>query len=373
MYAKNDLYSTLCQLCNTHERFLVVHHTKHHPEHEVLISRPSPNMADRLRSHIDTFETEGRQISGFCFFCEKLKCMTKCNWTVHFLTHTGEKLFNCSMCNFESRRKLDHKNCKNEPINIYRANTNDGSLVGFICTECNYMQIKRERMNKHQVIQHGWDEAIEGIQYEKVTLIPDLLPVKLNFPIKFGYIAPTRRFKCYICAEMTQNADTFEQHFNQKHARSTKQYQCICGQKITNFGRNLSASAILAHFEEHNANLYQCTHCEQKFFDTTGIQEHLLNDHIDCTFKFQRIHRKPDSQEIYSEVTMTNIVCNVCNVVLKDAAFTDAFKHFEQEHPNETIVLSGNVSKKISCLAKKVSDIKTKYVAVNEFDSITFN
>ncbi|XP_031639086.1 zinc finger and BTB domain-containing protein 41-like [Contarinia nasturtii] len=367
MHTKNELYRTLCQLCNKNERFLVKHYMNQHPGSEVLISRLPPTMADRLRSQNDKFDIANRIISGFCYFCEELKCMTKRNWTEHILTHTGEKIFYCSVCHFESRRKLDHKNCKNEPVNIYEANTKDGSLTGFICVECNYLQIQHKRMIKHLVRQHGWDkdEVTEDIQYEKVVLIPDLLPVKVTRPVEFNYIETAKRFKCSVCAKKTNNAEAFEEHFDREHCRSIKEYKCMCGEKIAIDGF-LNGDKILEHLYLHSANLYQCMYCEISFFDIDGIQDHLLNDHTNCQYKFQRIHRKPDSQAIFSEIIATKLMCNICNVEL-DAKFTIAIEHFKQEHPKESIDFSGSLSKKISQMARKTCDIKTKYVSSNSF------
>lgn len=72
IHRKNDLYETLCVLCNQKHQYLVPHYTRDHPEHEVYISRPSPTAADRLRMQQEIFYVHGNnKIKGWCYFCEK--------------------------------------------------------------------------------------------------------------------------------------------------------------------------------------------------------------------------------------------------------------------------------------------------------------
>lgn len=73
MHAKNNLYRKLCVLCNAKVKmFLVPHYAKQHPEHEVFISRPSPEMADKLRLQKFRSQITNNKISGFCYFCEEV-------------------------------------------------------------------------------------------------------------------------------------------------------------------------------------------------------------------------------------------------------------------------------------------------------------
>lgn len=93
VHVKNNFYRSLCMLCETKGKQLVQHYVKAHPEWEVFISRPSPEMANRMRLQNDHFAISDNKISGFCFFCEDDKSMTKSNWTKHLLTHTGKYTF----------------------------------------------------------------------------------------------------------------------------------------------------------------------------------------------------------------------------------------------------------------------------------------
>ncbi|XP_031626054.1 uncharacterized protein LOC116342536 [Contarinia nasturtii] len=373
IYAKNSLHGKFCQLCNKNERYLVNHYMNQHPDSEVMISRPSPTMAKRLLSQKDTFSIDGMKILGFCFFCEEWKNMTRCKWAEHILTHTGEKLFRCSVCYFESKRKLEHKNCKSEPVNIYESNTSDSALMGFICKKCNYLQVKRERMVKHMVKQHKYPEVNEGVEYEKIMLIPDLKAVDSALQWSFhDYIAPAQIFKCAICFKKLQNAEAFEDHFDREHYQSFTHYKCVCGEMIFIEGLTLTGGFICAHLKMHSAkiDMYQCMMCDKEgeFDNKTDIEDHLLNDHADCQFKYRHFHRDPDTKETsITEMTTTKIVCEICSEDFKDARFAVAIDHFERNHPEEGINLYGSSTKKITQMAKKITTNRTSYCGAEYF------
>lgn len=175
MHCQNPLYQTQCQLCTKTYVFLPKHYMNQHPDREVLIARPSPDMADRLRSKIDTIKVNTKnEMIAFCYFCADEKVLTKIGWAEHILGHTGELMYTCSGCNTEFASKNQHNNeeCIENPINIYTTNSSDGSLVGFMCTECNYFQIKRERIFKHLENEHGFIKIEENHHYGKYTLLP---------------------------------------------------------------------------------------------------------------------------------------------------------------------------------------------------------
>lgn len=384
MHAKNELYRTLCQLCNLNERYLVNHYVNQHPDSEVFISRPSPKMAKQLRLQKEQFDIARGKISGFCYFCEDTKCMYKHKWGVHILSHTGEKekMFHCKKCFSESKRKIDHKGCDDEPINIFDTNSCDGSLAGFMCTECNYMQIKRERMVKHLRKQHQYTEITEGIQYENVVLVPDPLPVKSVFQSKeYSYIAPVKIYKCAICARKYKSADEFEKHFDHAHIQSVTAYKCVCGENLELEHITLTSGFILAHLQLHDAalDLYRCWVCDNSnndsmnFTNKREIHDHLLNEHLSSQFKYQNIQRNRNEKETtISEITLKNIVCNVCKDDLKCDQFSVALEHFDNKHPNDDIDLNLCLSKKTSRMAKNQSDITATVWRAEDF-RVTIN
>lgn len=161
VYYSNSLYKRLCLLCDkrTPGGSVVTHYVKEHPDHEVLISRPSPEMVNRIKQQkFDEFQFHNlsKKITGICYFGEENKTFTKPSWEKHLLIHTGELRSFCSECNTESTRKGEHTDCDSLFENIYtidentasdsnnRTSTqkNDYPLRCYICKTCNYAQIK---------------------------------------------------------------------------------------------------------------------------------------------------------------------------------------------------------------------------------------
>lgn len=346
MYAKNDLYQTLCTLCNRNERYLVAHYARQHPNHEVVISRPSPNMAKKLRLQTQLFEMQNKKITGICFFCEEIKNMARYNWAAHILSHTGEYIYSCATCNVSVKNKRDHVNCTADLVNIFDANTTDGSLNAFICSGCNYLQVSRARIVRHLIKEHGYHEVEESIQFEKVVLVPDLSPLtSLNVPIEYGFSV---RFKCTICSEHSKNDKEFEAHFDGTHVKF-RVYECICGEKVkTNNDSNLTGRIITAHLERHKSDLYRCMVCQDIFLTRRNIQDHLLNDHTEDQFKYQHIHREPNGTSLISETTITKIKCDVCDEEFHNGNFLQAIKHFSMKHDEENVHVAGIISRKIA-------------------------
>lgn len=165
-------------LCGDNEQFMASHYMKNHPDHEVLVARPSPEFAERLRLQTEKFEIFKKgnidQITGICYFCDENKTMQRASWEAHILTHTGERLFACDGCNlsYEVKTNHDDANCNSEPLNIFMANSPVRSTVGFMCKDCNYLQIERKRMIDHLKYEHGFECPTEKFHYEKLTLVP---------------------------------------------------------------------------------------------------------------------------------------------------------------------------------------------------------
>lgn len=58
-----------------------------------------------------------------------------------------------------------------EPIDVFHRNSN-GPLVGFMCRDCNYLQVKHTRMIKHLKNEHGYIKPMENHHYRSYTLVP---------------------------------------------------------------------------------------------------------------------------------------------------------------------------------------------------------
>lgn len=194
--AKNTAYQKLCLFCDTESNQLVSHYVNQHPEHEVPISRPSPELAELLRSQEASFTIGAVVIEGICYFCDEAKTMTKSDWEEHYLQSTGESNFACSNCDAKPKRKNDHdQNCLGTVSRIFKINSKDASLMGFMCKDCNYLKIHLSAIKKHLKDEHGYESSEERQHYEKVLLVPDLSPLPMGDMNKYEFIQAAKRFR----------------------------------------------------------------------------------------------------------------------------------------------------------------------------------
>lgn len=146
-HLKNPTYPSVCELCGNDNLCMPNHYMQKHRNHEMLVARPSPSMAERLRLKNDEFKmSDGKIIDGLCYFCEEKLQMSRSKWVPHILMHTGEILYVC--------------------------NSSDRSIVGFLCNECNFLQLEQKRVIDHLENDHGFECPTEKCHYEKVTLVP---------------------------------------------------------------------------------------------------------------------------------------------------------------------------------------------------------
>lgn len=171
IHVKNVASRSWCELCKKPHTFLVVHYVRWHPDHEVPISRPSPKMAHQLRQQSHQFTQIKGKISGICLFCEEVKSMPKSKWAQHLIIHTGEKYYSCLACDTSFKNRCDHPNtCDGKLVNIYMANS-ECNIDGFMCKDCNYLQLNRSNMVKHLQYEHGFKGPEVKLHYEQLTLI----------------------------------------------------------------------------------------------------------------------------------------------------------------------------------------------------------
>lgn len=284
--------------------------------------------------------------------------------------HTGEKLYYCSACNQDSRIKSEHASCGNRVVSIYDANSIDGSLVAYMCTKCNFMQVKRERIILHVIMEHKSGEAAEGRDFEKVQLVPNMSPVHSKILAEFDFVPAEKRYKCTICSKKLENVQEFANHFDEKHNTPPAQtitYKCFCGEILSLDGCPLTGGFITAHLERHQSDLFLCKVCDGIFYDKNYTQDHLLNEHDDEQFKHEHVKRGRRNA-IITETMIRKLVCGVCKTGIKEPNFACATQHFNENHPSDEITLSGFVSTKYSEFTDKTYGTKTTFVGGEKFD-----
>lgn len=159
MYYQDDYNKVLpCKLCDFSAKsvLLVRHYLTEHPGSEVLISRVSQIMAENI---IDQSVNTGdlgnisKKIYN-CLMCNRV-CTNVLSFYDHMTAHTGEYRFQCYHCPYKASNRDAIKNhCQKvhhlkkmefevEPV----ADLKD--VKGFICMECNFVQLKSDNVAEH--------------------------------------------------------------------------------------------------------------------------------------------------------------------------------------------------------------------------------
>lgn len=127
-------------LCNEKSQNMAFHYANKHPDHEVFVSRPSPDMVKLIKQQSYKFTHNGQTITGMCYFCEDVKNFAKRGWERHLTTHTGEKLYFCSKCVTSNDTTGSHIGCESPYERIYKG---EGPILCYICKHCDYTQLNQ--------------------------------------------------------------------------------------------------------------------------------------------------------------------------------------------------------------------------------------
>lgn len=362
-HAKNPLYQKMCLYCGKNEKFLVSHYVKEHNELEVPIARPSVEMATQIRNHADNFELKQQKIAAMCYFCEETKQMAKHNWVDHYLKHTGESKYTCSACSKRFDRKLTkHANCTGEVTSVIDSNSSNGTLIAFMCTDCNYMQFHLSSIEKHLLNEHKCRLIAEGRQYEKVMLMPDLTPIASDSFTKYEYAALKIRYRCNICTEMLSTDNEFNLHFDEKH-KLAKKYDCFCGEEvIENNSGHLTGQMVADHLLRHADQFFECVNCERIFGSRGEINHHMMIAHRDSPkLMYRHFCRAHHLQAWVSENVMQQFKCKVCKKVF-DGTYGHIVDHFAEKHRLARANANIIVSRKVTFLADQRNTAVTKSI-----------
>ncbi|XP_065089427.1 uncharacterized protein LOC135710518 isoform X2 [Ochlerotatus camptorhynchus] len=169
----NSSYSSNCGLCSFNGSAIVDHYVYEHKQYEVFVSRVSPKMADIIRA--DLFLTNGtvtneggedEKIRFKCYFCLTWKELSRSGWIEHVAAHTGEYRYRCTSCPVMSKTEelescfYHEKTCLKPTLVVYNnIEFQDNHIYGFICNDCNYIQIRRVNMERHLKREHPSTDA----------------------------------------------------------------------------------------------------------------------------------------------------------------------------------------------------------------------
>lgn len=182
-----------CKFC--HKKYTrMVSHIKHvHSDCEVFVSRVSPKMAAKVKAVAQRFvKYRGARsilmLKAECIFCESEKMFSTMYWEQHIRSHTGEYANICDIC----KQEFCFDSSSHCSLMVVRRPEFDRdpsreALRGFICNDCNFVQISEKNMVEHLRHQHDYsDSDLSFLQppYTKIIILPamDCLPLQSILP-----------------------------------------------------------------------------------------------------------------------------------------------------------------------------------------------
>ncbi|XP_060534291.1 uncharacterized protein LOC132706779 [Cylas formicarius] len=158
-----------CKLCDYTGLFLTSHYLKEHPHSEVLCSRFSPEVATEANKD---YAENGKWYESIvnakiaakykysCRMCGFSSSTLPLFFYEHVSTHTGEYRHQCGIC-FDFCG-ANAKALNNHFLNIHpddekkaiRTSYNSVIIFGYLCGECNYVQLLRKNVEEHINIYH---------------------------------------------------------------------------------------------------------------------------------------------------------------------------------------------------------------------------
>ncbi|XP_044002275.1 uncharacterized protein LOC122848343 isoform X1 [Aphidius gifuensis] len=180
-----------CLLCNFNGKNIVQHYKNVHTNNEVMISRLSILDSKRAVNEFidDTFIKLSEKLNKESI--RKFTCRF-CAWTIednkdiaielfydHCSSHTGEFRFSCTACSYQtSQRKAMrshfYKVCKKKVGNYNEShreellpNAVSDDVHGYLCSSCNFLQLKESNISKHIEIYH---QSCSNAEIQKISM-----------------------------------------------------------------------------------------------------------------------------------------------------------------------------------------------------------
>ncbi|XP_014479925.1 PREDICTED: uncharacterized protein LOC106747127 isoform X2 [Dinoponera quadriceps] len=177
-----------CQLCLFVGKNIVHHYKVNHSDAEVMIARFKPadaklaiedGLEDDAASASTTKKT--KRIKYRCRFChfetEGAADMALEAFYEHCTTHTGEYRHHCKCCPYQAVAKSSlrthyYKMCRKLHDTFYDCTIEDripqeNGVYGYLCRECNYVQLKRENVKAHLAF---WHEDKADVEILKINM-----------------------------------------------------------------------------------------------------------------------------------------------------------------------------------------------------------
>lgn len=170
-----------CKLCSFTGKFITSHYKAAHPESEILSSKFTPTIAaDAIKDSMNNLQkyeesNVNRAIKTHykCRFCCAETQVVPTIFYDHLSTHTGEYRHKCPCCNFSAcgakTLKVHIKNSHDDSHKpVIRKSYSDIILFGYMCGECNYIQMDEENVKDHVTKYHPEDSVIYKVNMSTI-------------------------------------------------------------------------------------------------------------------------------------------------------------------------------------------------------------
>nr|CAI5830829.1 unnamed protein product [Callosobruchus analis] len=355
-----------------------------------------------LRKHPHLIATITRKLHK-CTYCA-YQTVLKANFDRHLLTHpetvNNYKFKICVHCNAKFRKKgsLDDHTLRKHPdcmasfsCKVYKcahctyktvtkATLGRHMLKHFMrtssynlsmCVHCNATYKSKRKLDEHVVRKHpNYIASISRKMHEciyctyKSTMSSSFAKHMLKHPETMNEY----KFKiCVHCNAKFKHKFSLDDHTLRKHpdfiaSLSCKVYDCPCCPYKT-----VAKAKLDRHMLIHNETASKfkiCVHCNKKFKNKSGLDDHTLRNHMDfiasvssevhecpcCTYKTVTKAKFDRHMLIHTERANKFNICVHCNAKFKSKASVD--DHTIREHPDLIATISSKIHECRYCTYK---------------------
>lgn len=168
--------SKKCVFCHKTYTRIVNHYKNYHSDKEIVVSRLTPAMAKEVQQDRPKLVVVGkyplnpkRFVEAKCHFCDSIKNFTTQHWQDHVRGHTGEYSNECRVCKMSFAGPTIH--CRLTTVRVSEGFKQHHDLVGYLCLECNFVQIEETNIVQHLRTQHELNDDVLNTKYKMITFI----------------------------------------------------------------------------------------------------------------------------------------------------------------------------------------------------------
>lgn len=168
--------SKKCVFCHKMYARIVNHYKNNHSDMEVVTSRLTTAMAKEVQQDRPKLvavakypSNPNRFVEAKCHFCDSIKDFSIQYWPDHIRGHTGEYSNECRVCKMSFGSPTTH--CSLTTVRVSEGLKSNHDLIGYLCLECNYVQVEETNIVQHLKTQHELDENVLNTKYKMITFI----------------------------------------------------------------------------------------------------------------------------------------------------------------------------------------------------------